>query len=147
MLTKGRLDDGGIEAETGLRGPAVFLDLWAVRDLTGDDFRDLRNRFVEALVAADASLLVSSVWVTELQTIQGDARSRVQALFSSLGAHWLLINPIVSAVAAREARDELGAYLSEASLHAYVYERTGELLRSGIDPHDLSDAEFSISAE
>jgi hypothetical protein len=142
MLTKDRLDDGGIEAEAGLRGPAVFLDLWAVRNLTGAGFTELRNRFVKALVAADGSLLVSSVWVTELQTIQGDARLRVRALFSSLGAHWLLINPIVSAVAAREARNELGAYLSDVSLRAYVYERTGELQRSGVDPHNVSDTEF-----
>jgi hypothetical protein len=102
----------------GLIGPPVFLDLWAVRHLTHTDSADLRSRFVKALIAAGGSLLVSSVWGTELQTILGDARTRVQALFSSLGAHWLLINPIVSAVVEREARYDLGAYLSEASLSA-----------------------------
>lgn len=142
MLTKGRLEDGGIEAETALVGPAVFLDLWAVRHLTHTNSADLRSRFVKALMAAGGSLLVSSVWGTELQTILGDARTRVQALFSSLGAHWLVINPIVSVVVERETRNDLGAYLSEASLYAFVYERCGELLRRDIDPHSVSDAEF-----
>jgi hypothetical protein len=45
-------------------------------------------------------------------------------------------------VTAREARNELGAYLSDASLNAYVIERSGELLRNNTDPHSLSDAEF-----
>lgn len=142
MLTKRRLEDGGMDVETGLFGPAVLLDVWAVRDLAGVALTDLRDRFAKALSAARGSLLVSTAWSTELETLQGDARTRAQALFTSLGAHWLLINPIVSAVAAREARDELGAYLSDASLRAYVLERTGELLRSDTNPHSLSDIEF-----
>jgi hypothetical protein len=77
-----------------------------------------------------------------METLQGDARTRAQVLFTSIGAQWLLINPIVSAVAAREARDEFGAYLSRASLKAYILERSGELLRGNTDPHRLSDAEF-----
>ena len=77
-----------------------------------------------------------------METLQGGARARAQALFTSLGEHWLLINPIVSAVAAREAHNELGAYLSQLALDAYVRERCGELLRSDVDPHRLSDPEF-----
>jgi hypothetical protein len=75
----------------------VFLDVWAVRDLSGDTLTDLRKRFAAALIATDASLLVSSAWFTESETIQGDSRTRAQALFTSLGEHWLLIKPIVSA--------------------------------------------------
>jgi hypothetical protein len=131
-----------MDVETGLFGPAVFLDVWAVRDLSGAALADLRNRFATALSTARGSLLVSAAWITELETLQGDARARAQALFKSLGAQWLLINPIVSLVAAREARDELGAYLSQASLKGYVLERAGELLRSDTDPHDVPDAEF-----
>jgi hypothetical protein len=142
MLTKRRLEDGGMDVATGLFGPAVFLDVWAVRDLAGVALTDLRDRFAKALAAARGSLLVSTAWSTELETLQGDARTRAQALFTSLGAHWLIINPIVSAVAAREARDELGAYLSDASLRAYVLERPGEVLRSDTDPHSMSDTEF-----
>lgn len=142
MLTKRRLDDGGMDVETGLFGPAVFLDVWAVRDLSRVALTDLRNRFATALAAARGSLLVSTAWITELETLQGGARRRAQALFTSLGAQWLLINPIVSVAAAREARDEFGAYLSHSSLNGYVLERSGELLRSDIDPHSLSDAEF-----
>lgn len=142
MLTKRRLEDGGMDVETGLFGLAVFLDVWAVRHLGGVALKELRGRFAKALAAARGSLLVSTAWITELETLQGEARTRAQALFTSLGAHWLLINPIVSAVAAREARDELGAYLSHASLNAYVLERSGELLRSNTDPHTLSDIEF-----
>ena len=142
MLRKGRKEDGGMDVETALLGPAVFLDVWAVRDLSGEALIDLRNRFAIALTATDASLLVSSAWFTELETLQGDARTRAQALFTSLGENWLLINPIVSAVAAREARNELGAYLSYPSLDAYVRDRCGELLRADTNPHDLSDAEF-----
>ncbi len=33
MLTKRLLPDGGIDVEAKLAGPAVFLDVWAVRDL------------------------------------------------------------------------------------------------------------------
>jgi hypothetical protein len=88
------------------------------------------------------SLLVSSPWFTELDTLKGDARTRAQTFFRSLGAQWLIINPVVRAVAAAEARDELGAYLSLASLEGYVKERSGELMREGKDPHKLSDAEF-----
>jgi hypothetical protein len=142
MLSKRQLDDGGLDVETGLIGPAVFLDVWAVRDLSDDARTDLRNRLATALAATSGSLLVSTAWFTELEALQGDARTRAQALFTSLGAHWLLLNPVVSAAAAREARDELGAYLSEASLNAYVIDRSGELLRSNIDPHSVSDAEF-----
>ena len=142
MLTKRRLEDGGMDVETGLFGPAVFLDVWAVRDLSRAAMTDLRNRFATALAMAGGSLLVSTAWITELDGLQGDARSRAQALFTSLGAHWLLINPVVSAVAAREARNELGAYLSRDSLNGYVLERSGELLRSNTDPHTVSDAEF-----
>ena len=142
MLTKRRLDDGGMDVETGLFGPAVFLDVWAVRDLSRVALTDLRNRFATALAAARGSLLVSTAWITELETLQGGARTRAQALFSSLGAQWLLINPIVSVAAAREVRDEFGAYLSHSSLNGYVLERSGELLRSDIDPHSLSDDEF-----
>ena len=143
MPRKQRLDDGGIDVETLLIGPAVFLDLWAVRALLSRQRRlELRNRFARALKARSGSLLVSSAWVTELDTIKGDARTRAQALFTSLGEHWLLISPIVSSAAAREARDELGAYLSLASLNGYVLERSGELLRAEIDPHALTDADF-----
>lgn len=142
MLSKRRLDDGGMDVETGLIGPGVFLDVWAVRELSRATRADLRNRFAVALVATRGSLLVSSAWFTELETLQGDARTRAQVFFTSLRAQWLLINPIVSVAAAREAGDELGAYLSNASLNGYVLERSGELLRSDIDPHSLPDAEF-----
>jgi hypothetical protein len=142
MLRKRRLDDGGIDVETLLIGPAVFLDVWAVRDLSRDASSELRDRFARAIKARSGSLLVSSAWVTELDTIKGDARARAQALFTSLGEHWLLINPIVSSAAAREARDELGAYLSLDSLNGYVLERSGELLRAETDPHAPTDAEF-----
>jgi hypothetical protein len=142
MLRKQRLDDGGIDVETFLIGPAVFLDVWAVRDLSREASFELRDRFARALKARSGSLGVSSAWVTELGTIKGDARTRAQALFTSLGEHWLLISPIASSAAAREARDELGAYLSLASLKGYVLERSGELLRAEIDPHALTDAEF-----
>jgi hypothetical protein len=93
MLTKRRLADGGMDVETGLFGPAVFLDVWAVRDLSGDSMTDLRNRFATALAAANGSLLVSKAWITELEPLQEDARTRAQALFTSIGAQWLLINP------------------------------------------------------
>ena len=120
----------------------MFFDVWAVRDFSRETSSDLRDRFTHALKARSGSLLVSSAWVTELDTLKGDARTRAQAFFTSLGEHWLLINPVVSSVAAREARDELGAYLSLVSLEAYVMERCGELLRAGADPHALTDAEF-----
>ena len=81
MLRKSRLDDGGIDVETRLIGPAVFLDLWAVRDFSRDTSSELRDRFARALKARSGSLLVSSAWVTELDTIKGDARTRAQALF------------------------------------------------------------------
>jgi hypothetical protein len=142
MLVKWRLADGGLDIETGLIGPAVFLDVWAVRELSRATRGDLRNRFAAALVATRGSLLVSSAWFTELETLQGDARTRAQAFFTSLRAQWLLINPVVSVAAARESRDELGAYLSHVSLNGYALERSGELLRNDIDPHTLSDAEF-----
>jgi hypothetical protein len=142
MLLKGRLADGGLDVETGLIGPGVFLDVWAVRELSRDTCADLRARLATALVATRGSLLASAAWFTELETLQGDARTRAQAFLTSLGAQWLLINPIVSMAAAREARDEIGAYLSQATLNSYVLERSGELLRSDIDPHSLSDAEF-----
>ena len=142
MLLKGRLADGGLDVETGLIGPAVFLDVWAVRELSRDTHAGLRARFARALVATRGSLLASAAWFTELETLHGDARTRAQAFLTSLGAQWLLINPIVSMAAAREARDEIGAYLSQASLNGYVLERSGELLRSDTDPHSLSDAEF-----
>ena len=74
MLRKQRLDDGGIDVETLLIGPAVFLDVWAVRDLSREASFDLRDRFARALKARSGSLLVSSAWVTELDTIKGDAR-------------------------------------------------------------------------
>jgi hypothetical protein len=142
MLRKGRLADGGLDVETGLVGPAVFLDVWAVRELSRDTRADLRARFSTALVATRGSLLASAAWFTELETLQGDARTRAQAFLTSLGAQWLLINPIVSMAAAREGRNEIGAYLSQSSLNSYVLERSGELLRSDTDPHSLSDAEF-----
>ena len=81
MLRKSRLDDGGIDVETRLIGPAVFLDLWAVRDFSRERSSELRDRFAPALKARSGSLLVSSAWVTELDTIKGDARTRAQALF------------------------------------------------------------------
>jgi len=59
----------------------VFLDLWAVRDFSRDTSSELRDRFARALKARSGSLLVSSAWVTELDTIKGDARTRAQALF------------------------------------------------------------------
>jgi hypothetical protein len=142
MLLKGRLADGGLDVETGLIGPAVFLDVWAVREMSRDTRAELRTRFAAALVAMRGSLLASAAWFTELKNLQGDTRTRAQAFLKSLGAQWLLINPIVSMAAAREARDEIGAYLSQASLNGYVLERSGELLRSEIDPHSLSDADF-----
>jgi hypothetical protein len=142
MLAKRRLDDGGMDIETTLYGPAVFLDVWAVRDLSRDVLTALRKRFIAALKAARGSLLVSTPWITELETLQGPARVRAESFFTSLGAHWLLINPIVSAAVARAALNELGAYLSAASLHGFIVERTGELLRGDVDPHRLSDAEF-----
>jgi hypothetical protein len=142
MLLKGRLANGGLDVETALIGPAVFLDVWAVRELSRDTHTHLRTRFAAALAARRGSLLASAAWFTELETLQGDARTRAQAFLTSLGAQWLLINPIVSMAAAREARDEIGAYLSHAGLSGYVLERSGELLRSEIDPHSLSDAEF-----
>jgi hypothetical protein len=113
-----------------------------VRELSRDSSLELRNGFTSALKARDGSLLVSSAWFTELDTIRGDARTRAQAFLTSLGEHWLLISPIVSSVAAREARNELGAYLSITSLEAYVKERCGELLRAETAPHTLTDAEF-----
>jgi hypothetical protein len=45
VLTKYRREDGGLDAEAALVGPAVFLDIWAVRDLCGSDLTDLRSRF------------------------------------------------------------------------------------------------------
>jgi hypothetical protein len=38
-----------------------------------------RNRFTRALKARNASLLVSSAWITELDTLKGDARTRDSA--------------------------------------------------------------------
>lgn len=71
MLRKGRLYDGDIDVETRLIGPAVFLDVWAVRDLSRDTSSELRDRFGRALKTRSGSLLVSSAWVTELDTIKG----------------------------------------------------------------------------
>ena len=142
MLRKQRRADGGFDVETLLLGPAVFLDVWALRELSSRTSSELRRRFASALRKKNGSLLVSSAWFTELDTLKGDARLRAQSFLSSLGEHWLLINPVVSLVAAREARDEIGAYLSGASLYAYVEERSGELLRAGLDPRALADGDF-----
>lgn len=142
MLKKARLDDGGLDVETALIGPPVFLDVWAVRELSRDINEPLRTRFVTALRRAKGSLLVSSPWLTELQAVQGAARTRATAFLSSLGPHWLLINPIVSDVAVRETNDEVGAYLSFPALNGYVIERSGELLRADRDLHALTDSEF-----
>lgn len=141
-IRKLRLDDGGLEAEAALRGPALFLDIWAVRELSHDRSGDLRARLVAAIRARGSSLLTSSAWFTELDTVRGDARDRAAAFFSALGANWLPINPVVSVVAEREVRDELGAYLSVDALNGFVIERCGELLRSDTDPHRLTDDEF-----
>jgi hypothetical protein len=142
VLTKQQSADGGMTVETGLAGPAVFLDVWAVRELSRTSQAALSARFVAALRSARGSLLVSSALVTELETLKGDSRARAQALFSAIGSQWLLINPIISVASAREARDEVGAYLSNTALNGYVIERSGELLRAGADPHSPSDAEF-----
>ena len=87
MLRKRRLDDGGIDVETCLIRPAVFLDVWAVRDFSRETSSKLRDRFTRALKARSGSLLVSSAWVTELDTLKSDARARAQAFFTSLGEH------------------------------------------------------------
>ena len=142
MLTKRLLPDGGIDVEAKLAGPAVFLDLWAVRDLSGEATADLRARLAAALAATNGSLLVSTAWVAELGTIRGNARARAQNLLSSVGARWLPIDPVVSAVATREARDTVSAALSLRSVYGFVEERCGELLREYENPHSLSDAEF-----
>jgi hypothetical protein len=142
MLQKRELAGGGLDVETGLFGPGVFLDVWAVRELSRDTSADLRATLATALAAERGSLLVSSAWFTELETLQGHARTRAQAFLTSLGAQWLLINPIVSAAAVREARDEIGAYLSSTCLNSYLLTRSGELLRNGVDPHSLSSADF-----
>lgn len=141
-VRKLRLDDGGLEAEAVLRGPALFLDIWAVRELSSDRNAELRARLVAAIRAQGCSLLTSSAWFTELDTVRGDARTRAAAFFSALGSNWLPINPVVSVVAGRESRDELGAYLSTEALKGFVIERCGELLRADIDPHNLTDDEF-----
>jgi hypothetical protein len=142
MLMKRRLADGGLDVETGLLGPAVFLDLWAVRDLSNDINAGLRHRLQDALAITRGSLLASSAWFTELETLQGNARTRAQSLFTSLGNQWLMINPIVTLAAAREAGDELGAFLSYPALNGFVIERSGELLRSGADPTTVPDDQF-----
>jgi hypothetical protein len=142
LLSKTRLADGGMEATNGLFGPGVFLDVWAIRQLSSDAASDLRRRFSTALLARNGSLLVSSVWVAELDTIRGDARTRAQAFFSAVGANWLLLNPVISIVAMRQATDALGASLSQPALNGYVIERCGELLRAGTDPHTISDSAF-----
>ncbi|MCC6163679.1 MAG: hypothetical protein IT182_10055 [Acidobacteria bacterium] len=141
-IKKVRKEDGGLEAEAALFGPALFLDIWAVRELSNDRNAELRARLVAAIRAQGSSLLTSSAWFTELDTVRGDARTRAAAFFSALGSNWLPINPVVSVVAGRESRDELGAYLSMEALEGFVMERCGELLRADIDPHNLTDDEF-----
>lgn len=136
------LDDGGLEAEAALLGPALFLDICAVRELSHDRSADLRARLVAALRARAGSLLTSSAWFTELDTVRGDARRRVAAFLSAFGANWLPINPVVSVVAEREMGDEIGAFLSLAALSGFVEQRCGELLRADTDPHSLTDDEF-----
>lgn len=42
MLRRRCLDDGGIDVETLLIGLAVFLDVWAVRDLSREASSELR---------------------------------------------------------------------------------------------------------
>lgn len=141
-LRKDRLPDGGLEAEAALFGPGVFLDIWAVRELSHDQNGELRASLVAAIRAQGGSLLTSSAWFTELDTVRGDARDRAAAFLSAVGANWLPINPVVSVVASREARDELGAYLSREALNGFVTDRCGELLRADTDPHRISDDEF-----
>jgi hypothetical protein len=142
VLQKERLEDGGLGCEMMLRGPGLFLDVWAVRDLSHDNAAHARSRLSTALQSKNGSLLVSSAWVTELHTIHGDARTRARNLLTAFGSNWLPFNPIVSAVEAAEARDDRDAYLSNSFLEGFVRERTGELLRGGTDPHTLADAEF-----
>jgi hypothetical protein len=142
MLAKHVNDDGGPDLEMGLVGRAVFLDIWAVRELSRARHAELQNRFTTALLAVRGSLLVSSIWVTELDTLKGDARTRAMDFLSSLGAQWLLINPVVSAVLARQARNELGAYLSHEGALGYLKDRCGELLRATRNPLTVSDTEF-----
>ncbi len=141
-VKKTRNDDGGVEVEVALLGPALFLDICAVRELSHDRNADLRTRLVTALRAHVGSLLTSSAWFTELDTVRGDARRRVAALLSGLGANWLPINPVVSVVAEREERDALGAFLSLDALSGFVKDRCGELLRADADPHGMTDDEF-----
>jgi hypothetical protein len=76
VLTKQQSADGGMTVETGLVGPAVFLDAWVVRELSRTSQATLSARFVAALRSARGSLLVSSALVTELETLKGDSRAR-----------------------------------------------------------------------
>ena len=142
MLLKGRLADGGLDVETALIGPAVFLDVWPVREMSRDTRAELRTRFAAALVAMRGSLLASAACFTELETLTGRCTSTRAGVPEVAGGPVAAYQSYSRAEAAREARDEIGAYLSEASLNGYVLERSGELLRSEIDPHSLSEADF-----
>lgn len=141
-LKKVRKEEGGLEAEVALLGPALFLDVWAVREISRDQSKELRARLVGAVRTRGGSLLTSAAWFTELDTVRGDARARAAAFLSALGSHWLPINPVVSVVAGREAKDELGSYLSLEALNGFVIERCGEVLRADADLHSLTDDEF-----
>jgi hypothetical protein len=141
-IKKVRKEDGGLEAEAALVGPALFLDIWAVREICRNQSEELRARLVAAVRNHGGSLLTSSAWFTELDTVRGDSRTRAAAFLAALGSNWLPINPVVAVVAEREVRDELGSYLSLEALNGFVVERCGEVLRADTDPHSLTDDEF-----
>src|ERR1051326_8843491 len=145
MLTATTGTDNPVTFHATIKGVAVYLDFWALKQLAkGDASR--RQRFVNA-IRSGGDLIFSIANAVELTGPQGRSRNALKQFLDDLGPHWFPVelNPII--VVDRELKGAAApdsCVMADDFMKGYFAARTKGYSPGAGRVIDLSDQFFSL---
>jgi hypothetical protein len=118
--------------DVAVQGPAIYLDNFALIELSKDRPINRRGRFLAALEACRGSLLFSGTNAVEGSLSMGISSSRLRAFLNQFGPRWAFIESNPFKVMEREANGaDHTPCLSIDRMHAFFQDRKSEVATTG----------------
>jgi hypothetical protein len=128
--------------EVSVRPPLVYLDHWAIRDISSDAAR--RAHFLETF-RSRGTLMFSLMNVLEMARNTGESYARIRDLLDAVEPYWLLSDPDAGRAHQKEVRGLLSPETFHAPLNIFglIYKSLPEgTLRLGSALESLQDQVF-----
>lgn len=139
-----RLPNGNLEFS--VRPPLIYLDHWAIRDISSDPAR--RDHFLESF-RVRGDVMFSLPNMLEMARNSGDSYDCIRELLDAMGPYWLLSDPDPKTVQEREDGGVLPpeTFLVPLDILAFVFKKLPEgTFRLGSALATLQDEEFREKA-